>query len=341
MADTIVISKVASGTILVNNGGTEYNLLPTYRLQKVDGLVQVVTDLGGVIETFDPVEVEKVVLANGDEVAIPDAATLFVQLYTNFFNASALSGDFFADVSKGLIAGHKAVVISGAVTLANSGTEEDVWGPGGTAVYPAAPETLNIVSSSGDDALAGSGARTIRLTGLGLNDIEQTEVVDMDGANIVASANQYLYPPVMEVLTAGGDISKTNLGDITATTSVSDKVLAKVFIGVGISKNSHYTVPAGKSLLVIKAEINATRLASGQVPNIALSGMTRGAGSDPDAAWIRRTIRAMDTSVLDQLFVDQPLNPLMPEGSLFRVCAVSDQDDTNVRVRTYAILIDD
>lgn len=93
MANEISIVKKSGGTILVvNTNGTEYNLLPGYRLQKTsDSKVNILTDLGGLIDTLDPVTVEKIVLIDGTEILIPDVATLFLQLYTNFFNPSDLT----------------------------------------------------------------------------------------------------------------------------------------------------------------------------------------------------------------------------------------------------------
>ena len=99
MANTIVISKKLGGTVLVvTTSGTEYNLLPGYRVRKTPGgKVEVLTDLGGLIDTFDPVEVEKVVLIDGTDVAIADADTLFTQLHTNFFNESDDTEDLQID----------------------------------------------------------------------------------------------------------------------------------------------------------------------------------------------------------------------------------------------------
>lgn len=96
MADTIVITKTQEDVVLVNNGGIEYTLDPRYRVQKKDGNVQILTDLGGLIETFDPAEVEKVVLKDTSEVLIPDQDTLFTQLITNFFfESKGLNGASF------------------------------------------------------------------------------------------------------------------------------------------------------------------------------------------------------------------------------------------------------
>ena len=85
MADTIVITKTPEGVILVNNGNRDYTLNPSYGVKKFDSNVRIFTDLGGLIDTFDPVDVEKLVLIDGSEILDPDLDTLFTQLHTNFF----------------------------------------------------------------------------------------------------------------------------------------------------------------------------------------------------------------------------------------------------------------
>lgn len=333
------ISKVAGGTILVNNGAREYVLLPSYRIQKSNGNIQVLTDVGGLIDTFDPLTVDTLVLANGSIIITSDLDTLFTQLYTHFFNASALTGDFFVDVSKGLIAGHRAIIVNGSVILPVKDVVNDVWEQGGTLVYLSVAETMNIVSSDANDTLTGSGARTVRLIGLGDGNIEITEDVNMRGLTNVLTVNSYLYPPLLQVLTAGG-VARVNIGSITATSSGSATVQSKIAIGASISKNSHFTVPKGQSFLIIKVDVNATKTSAGLLPNITLVGLTRLAGQNPDAAWVSNRIRKMDTSVLDQLFVDQPVNNILPEGTEFRVTAVSSENNTDVRSTVYAIMFD-
>ncbi len=334
------ISKVTGGTILVDKGSRAYNLLSSYRLQKFKGNVQVLHDKGGVIDNFNPANVDTLIHADGTIITSFDLDTLFTELLTHFFNSEALTGDFFTDVSKGLIPGHTAVVISSSVMIPVKDVVNDVWEEGGTLVYLSAAETMNIVSDDAGDALAGTGARTLRVTGLGAGNDILIEVVNMNGLTNVLTVNSYLYPPILTVVTAGGDPSKTNLGNITATASVSGDVQSKIAAGIGISKNSHFTVPNGKSLVIVKADVNATKTAAGTLPNIIITGLSRLAGQDPDAAWISRTVREMDTSVLDQLFVDQPVNNILPEGTEFRGTAVSSENNTNVRIRFYAILID-
>lgn len=91
MANTIVITKTQEDVVLVNNDGREYTLKSDYRVQKKGGNVEILTDLGGLIQVFNPVEVEKVVLKDTSEVFISDQDTLFTQLITNFFFVSVES----------------------------------------------------------------------------------------------------------------------------------------------------------------------------------------------------------------------------------------------------------
>ena len=50
--------------------------------------------------------------------------------------------------------------------------------------------------------------------------------------------------------------------------------------------------------------------------------------------------RKLDTSVVDQLIVLQPVGQIIDEKSDLRFTATSDQDNTQVRVRYYGILVD-
>ncbi|MGR3177846.1 MAG: hypothetical protein ACUZ8E_07290 [Candidatus Anammoxibacter sp.] len=105
MANTITITKTAKGVILVNNDGDEYTLLPDYRIRKKNGNVEILNDLGGMIDTFTPNDVEKVILSDGSEIVINDIDTLFTQLMTNFFFKLTGSGDgieFISDANSSL-----------------------------------------------------------------------------------------------------------------------------------------------------------------------------------------------------------------------------------------------
>ena len=90
MANEIVIQKLTNGVIKVITSGKPYTLLPNSRVQKNVNNVEIRSDIGVIIDTFIPSEVEKVILIDGSEVAIPDLDTLFTQLSTNFFFANGV-----------------------------------------------------------------------------------------------------------------------------------------------------------------------------------------------------------------------------------------------------------
>lgn len=121
MADTIVITKTPEGNVLVNNDGKEFTLDPSYRVQKRSNNVEILTDQGGLIAKFNPIDVEKLVLIDGSEVLDPDLDTLFTELHTNFFfvksgiigSASKLEFISDANVSPGENGNYRLKMVAG------------------------------------------------------------------------------------------------------------------------------------------------------------------------------------------------------------------------------------
>ncbi len=123
---------------------------------------------------------------------------------------------------------------------------EDIWDGGG--VYTGFPvstaETVQVFSSSANDTSAGTGARTIRITGLDSNYNALSETITLNGTTPVTSTNIFRRVHTAAVLTAGsGDF---NAGTITCRHSTTT---ANVFFVMQIGRNqtnvSGYTIPAG------------------------------------------------------------------------------------------------
>jgi len=123
---------------------------------------------------------------------------------------------------------------------------EDVWSNGGVLSFLSSAETMNIVSGSGDDKgtpTAGTGARTVTVSGLDANYKPVNEVVTLNGASNVLTTTAFLRVNRMRVTTAG--TGGVNAGVITATASTAATVQAAIPIGAGSTFKSQYTVPAG------------------------------------------------------------------------------------------------
>lgn len=122
---------------------------------------------------------------------------------------------------------------------------EDIWEGGGTYTgFPSDLELVEVLSSSADDASAGTGARTIRIMGLDANYDVLSETVTLNGTTPVDTVAQFRRVHTATVLSAGA--GGVNAGTITVRhTTTTANVFLSVQPGRNQSNCSAYTVPAG------------------------------------------------------------------------------------------------
>ena len=86
-----------------------------------------------------------------------------------------MNKDFFLEVAKGNVVGHKAINKYGKNIEIDSGVTADIWTRGQTVlsggtsllwVAPLAARTHTIASDDADDTSGGAGARTVKIFGL-------------------------------------------------------------------------------------------------------------------------------------------------------------------------------
>jgi hypothetical protein len=127
---------------------------------------------------------------------------------------------------------------------------EDICGNGGTYLgWATAAELVQVLSSSASDTAAGTGARTIVITGLDTNYEIQSESITLNGTTPVSSVGTYIRVHTARITSAGS--GGVNAGSITirqATTT--SNIFALMQIGVNGTNESAYTVPAGYSAIV-------------------------------------------------------------------------------------------
>lgn len=124
----------------------------------------------------------------------------------------------------------------------------------GNIVYPwlAAKDTIDVVSSAvaDDGAPAGTGALTVRLTGVDDVGAAATEDYILNGTTPVAGAVEFFRVNRAEVLTVG--TGGKNAGVITFTDNGGSAVQMIIPIGENVGEGAFYTVPAGKRAVVRK-----------------------------------------------------------------------------------------
>jgi hypothetical protein len=152
-------------------------------------------------------------------------------------------------LAAGLFTGFSIVNKFGRNPDIDQGTlPEDICGAGGVYVgFPTgAAELVRVVSSSANDAAAGSGARTIIITGLDANYNVQNETITLNGTTPVASVNTFSRVHTARISTSGSSNAAFNAGTITIShNTTTANVFAVMQIGYNQTQESAYTIPAG------------------------------------------------------------------------------------------------
>jgi len=143
---------------------------------------------------------------------------------------------------------------------------EDLWAVGGTYVYPAAEQGMEVRSSDADDDgnPAGNGVRTVTVYYLNLAGEEKTETVTMNGTTNVNTVATDIYRiQNFRVTTVGTTGSAEGDIDIRNKTDHST-VYSRIPAGFTRARNSIYRVPLGKTLYICQAAVSSIGTSAGK-----------------------------------------------------------------------------
>lgn len=243
--------------------------------------------------------------------------------------------EFLIGVSKGNVAGQSFLSIAGCNTDIDiiSG-EEDLWEEGGTLVYLSSAETMDVVSTSLDDDVGGTGATGVFISG-NLGGVSVSEVVALDGTTPVTTTQTFDVVNFMFLTSSGSGL--TNAGDITATASTALTVQCKMQAGIGITQHGFYRVPTGRNAVIQLVEMNATKTGGGASPILDYKLYAR---FSPTSPWIVLLERKLDVNVQDSLIIPFPLGGVLSAGADIRLAASTDQNNTECLLRVTAIEYD-
>mgnify|MGYP001579140805 CR=1 FL=1 len=165
-------------------------------------------------------------------------------------SSGQLNRDYFVDASLSLAPGASTVYQLGLNLDIDAGPA-DVWSGGGLYPWMTAATSLEVVSASANDAAAGTGARTVTINGLNASYVEVAQIITMNGTTAVAIPTQLFRINSMTITTAGS--GQVNDGNITVRDAGAGTTRALMEAGYGALRQSQFTVPAGKTLLVATA----------------------------------------------------------------------------------------
>lgn len=234
-----------------------------------------------------------------------------------------MSFPFYLDASAGRNNGHSVILKDAVNADIDIAAEEDVWSAGGTITYLSAADTLDVVSGDAADDDGSTGATEVTIYGLDANYNEISEPVTMDGTSEVTTTSEFLRVNYAVVTSSGS--GNTNAGVIDIHDTTNGNTQASIPAGASISKETHYTVPAGENLLLSGANFNVTGSA---VVNFKIMKYDNSASS-----WILVGQYDMDAAVTNNLVLDSnELMHIFNEKDDLKITAATDTDNTTVRV---------
>jgi hypothetical protein len=163
---------------------------------------------------------------------------------------------FELQVARGQIQAHSVITIAGYNSDVDTAWE--MITPVGNLSYPAAALQMTVSSADADDTSAGTGARTVLITGLDANYAVISETVTMNGQTAVTTTNSFLRINSMLVTTAGTSLANEGIiyiGTGTVTSGVPATIYNVIAAGFNNSTSSQYTIPAGFTGYLVVARI--------------------------------------------------------------------------------------
>jgi hypothetical protein len=196
-------------------------------------------------------------------------------------------------------------------------TEEDIWEGGGTYSFLSSASALEIVSSSTDDASAGTGARTVTLDLLDAAGDEQRVTVTLNGTTPVAVGTYYR---VNGGFVASAGSNGSNVGAITLRTVSGAVTQLVIAAGNGVSAQFIYTAPRGHTVVTGSFFFSAEQASGGAgTSNLTtVSTLTRANGSN---SWLRTASFSINEDVATTELRPWPTARTLPALTDFRFAA--------------------
>lgn len=208
---------------------------------------------------------------------------------------------------------------------------EDIWATGGTKTYISTGETVNIASTSINDTAAGTGARTVVITGIDEDYNEITDFITLNGTSNVVTTNSYIEIFRIVVYQAGS--LEHNEGTISATTTGTATLLATVEAETGITQQCHYTIPAGYTGFMVTESLSSYKADGSGERQAEITLMVKAAG---DTSWIKTSVRGLMSNTITKNW-DVPL--VIPEKTSIKYQATAATNNTSVSVQYELVLV--
>lgn len=172
------------------------------------------------------------------------------------FSADVILGGRISGVSRVAALGVRSI----AVAFSSLSLPQDVW-PGAAAIFPlpSSAVSLEVLSSSASDSVAGIGAQVVAFDTLDANYAQIAQFsVQLNGTTPVALPNGAAYLRINAartgLVTPNTSARQKNIGDITIRDAGGGTIRAVIPASIGTLQQCIYTPPAGSTLVIQSLE---------------------------------------------------------------------------------------
>lgn len=211
-------------------------------------------------------------------------------------------------------------------------TPQDIWGGGGLFPYLSVATALEAVSTSASDTSAGTGVRTVVVSGLDATWATVTAVITLNGLTPSAPTVPILRVNAFRAVTVGS--AGTNVGDVTLRVAGAGATQAFMRAGDGQCLRSVLSVPLGFTGMLKEGFVSIIRPGGNEYAEIQLKARTL------PGPWITRNVFSVHSGGLSTFTLAPDILGSLPEKSdlRFTVTAVS-ADDTDANATVILILV--
>ena len=188
------------------------------------------------------------------------------------------SEPFELQVARGQISYHKTIFKFGFNSDIDDSLET-VWAQGGLYSHPSSASTMTVSSSSTADTSAGTGARTVEISGLDSDYNEVSETITLNGQTAVTTTNTYIRMNRAIVRSAGSGEQNAGViyvGTGTVTAGVPANKYATIAVGDNQTLMCVWTVPAGYSAYLTQADVTVATTQNNKYATVHLVSRPNG-----------------------------------------------------------------
>jgi hypothetical protein len=252
--------------------------------------------------------------------------TTATQRLDTIVTATSQDSDFGASVARGLVPGSSVISLTGHVPNVDAaGPPQDLWEGDGEVVLPSVASAIEIVSSSAADTALGTGARTVRVSGLNAALLPISQVVPLNGVTPVLLATAYRRINDVRVVTAGS--GEKNAGRITVRV-VAGAEQSIIDTGDGVAHRAAYAVPAGFDAFITHASVGVLDQASIESAEVVVYTRDFVNGG----AWIKQAEFFVSSSGSSGGFGDSRYPRSVPSGHDVRVTVIETGPTSTIAV---------